>query len=165
MITTTRCNNTRRARVLTVCRENQSIDVLDCLARANDGSFPYEKQPMVEKYAQEEQKRLVELKFSTPADLLRWHLQRCQDRARHNTLCTVRFMQQLCACVSRLRSGHGKEEPEMPLRCVRQNSGINVSYKFVTPERRCNCRDTDDGDTACAKQKEIRLGELKLSAR
>lgn len=62
----------------------------DSFASAEDESVPQIKLMTVEKYAQEEKKRLGKLKLSTPADPRRWYFHVRLDVARNNAQLAMR---------------------------------------------------------------------------
>lgn len=64
---------------MTVCRacEGRAFVVVDSFANAADAAISREKQAMVEKDAQEEEKRRGKLSLSAQADQMRRQFQRC----------------------------------------------------------------------------------------
>lgn len=73
--------------------ESHGLEAFGCYARAGDEVVPQATKTMVRKYAQDEKKRLGNLKVSTPADRMRCQFQRNQGAARRNAQFAMRAMQ------------------------------------------------------------------------
>lgn len=72
----------------------------------------------MEKHAQDEKKRLGELKLSMQAYRIRWYFQRSQDHTRHYAQSAKRTMLNVLVRLCRLKYGLGNEVAEMTVRCV-----------------------------------------------
>lgn len=85
----------------------------------------------VETYGEKEKKRLGELKFSTPANRMRWPLKPILDAASHNARFVMRRNAE-CVCFDQSTATVRKSSKfNSPPGMVCENRGINASYRFA----------------------------------
>lgn len=115
---------------------------------------------MAEKYAQQEKKRVAEMKLITPADRNRCLSQLSLEVARHQAQFALRPRRDLLVRVCRLKHSHNMEMAEMTVRRACESRGINVYYGFANANDGLTPR-LDDGSERAQKE-DFRLSELKL---